>query len=90
MESITLPLKGLRFPPHDLREALPQQLLLLKTALEATQGLSPLERTRTGVFIGMGCDPEVARYGARWRLADWASQWKGGAPEWLSQARDGA
>ncbi|MBT6176176.1 MAG: 3-hydroxyacyl-[acyl-carrier-protein] dehydratase FabA, partial [Deltaproteobacteria bacterium] len=28
----------------------------------------------TCVLMGMGCDPEVARYGARWRLKDWATR----------------
>ena len=31
-----------------------------------------LPRERTGVFVGMGVDAEVARYGARWRAADWS------------------
>ena len=41
----------------------------------------------------MGCDPEIARYGARWRVAEWAAGWAEGAgdavdPEWLAAARD--
>ena len=45
------------------------------------------------VLVGMGCDPEIARYGARWRVAAWAAGWaesEGGAvdPEWLAAARD--
>ena len=41
----------------------------------------------------MGCDPEVARYGARWRVAEWVAAWADGAgdavdPQWLAAARD--
>ncbi|MGW4759074.1 beta-ketoacyl synthase N-terminal-like domain-containing protein [Streptomyces chartreusis] len=68
--TVNVQLNGLRFPPVDLGSALPQQLLLLETAREATAGLA-LPRERTGVFVGMGCDAEVARYGARWRAGSW-------------------
>ncbi|MEV4561640.1 beta-ketoacyl synthase N-terminal-like domain-containing protein [Kitasatospora sp. NPDC049285] len=68
--TVGLQLDGLRFPPHDLGSALPQQLLLLETAREATADLT-LPRERTGVLVGMGCDAGAARYGARWRSAAW-------------------
>ena len=91
---IAVALDGLRFPPRDLEQTLPQQLLVLEAAREATAGLA-LPRERTGVLIGMGCDPEIARYGARWRLADWADAWSKGAPAgssppagWLARARE--
>lgn len=86
-EKVDLALTGLRFPPADLRDALPQQLLLLESAREAVEGLS-LEASRTGVFVGMQCDPEIARHGARWRLIEWAQK-LGGDREWLEQARQG-
>ncbi len=66
-ESIPLSLDGLRFPPNDLSVSLGQQLLLLGAAQDAMDALSDYEPERTGVFIGMGADAEVARYGARWR-----------------------
>ncbi|HTN87742.1 MAG TPA: polyketide synthase, partial [Sorangium sp.] len=83
---------GLRFPPRDLEQTLPQQLLVFEAAREATAGIS-VPRERTGVLVGMGCDPEVARYGLRWRLADLADAWssRGGheaPPDWLGRARD--
>ena len=37
----------------------------------------------------MGTDAEVARYGARWRLAEWARRWEVRDATWLAQARDG-
>ncbi|MDT7787745.1 MAG: hypothetical protein QOF58_6164 [Pseudonocardiales bacterium] len=45
---------------------LAQQLLVLEAAREAVKGVE-LPRERTMVLVGMGCDAEVARYGARWR-----------------------
>ena len=69
MSEIDLDLEGLRFPPRDLAQALPQQLAILQTSREALADTQSLPRERTGVFIGMEPDPEVARYGTRWRLA---------------------
>ncbi|MEM7587671.1 MAG: beta-ketoacyl synthase N-terminal-like domain-containing protein, partial [Acidobacteriota bacterium] len=85
-ETIELPFEGLGFPPNDLRQTLPQQLLLLATAREAIAGLTgELPKPRTGILIGMRCDAEIARYGLRWRLADWG---RGLDPDWLDAARD--
>ena len=69
-DSVELPLESLGFPPNDLRQTLPQQLVLLAAARQALAGLSSeLPRPRTGVLTGMRCDAEIARYGLRWRLA---------------------
>ncbi len=86
IDSIELSLEGLGFPPNDLKQALPQQLLLLAAARQALSGLeSELPRERTGVFTGMRCDAEIARYGLRWRLAGRGD----GDAEALRAARDG-
>lgn len=63
---VELEATGLKFPPKDLEATLAQQTLLLAAAQEAL-AQNPLKPERTGVFVGMGCDPEVARYGLRWR-----------------------
>ncbi len=85
-ESIELSLEGLGFPPNDLQQTLPQQLLLLATSRQALENLdSELPRTRTGVLIGMRCDAEIARYGLRWRLAGGSD---GRDPEQVRTARD--
>lgn len=68
-EEVRISLRGLRFPPKDLDQARAQQNLLLAAAREALTDLE-LPRERTLVLVGMGADPEVCRYGARWRLAD--------------------
>jgi 3-hydroxymyristoyl/3-hydroxydecanoyl-(acyl carrier protein) dehydratase/3-oxoacyl-(acyl-carrier-protein) synthase/malonyl CoA-acyl carrier protein transacylase len=56
-------------PPTELAAALPQQLLVLKSASEAMAGLR-IPEERTGVYAGMQCDPLAARYVLRARLAD--------------------
>jgi len=82
-------LAGLRFPPKDLEETLPQQLLLLAAAREAVEQVaSTLPRERTSVVVGMQCDAEIARHGARWRVAGWAEA-LGASQDWVSGARDG-
>lgn len=71
VERIALDLKALPFPPRDLESTLGQQLLTLAVCDEALAQLkSPLNGERTGVFVGMQCDTEIARYSLRWRLAD--------------------
>ncbi|MCK6508024.1 3-hydroxyacyl-[acyl-carrier-protein] dehydratase FabA, partial [Myxococcota bacterium] len=88
-DAVRLALPGLRFPPNDLQGALPQQLTVLAAAREALDRLGrPLPRERTSALVGMEADPEVARFGLRWRLAGWARLW--GAPAaWLQPAREG-
>ncbi len=66
-ESVDIALQGLRFPPVDLRETLPQQLLVLDAAREAAGGVS-LPSSRTVVVVGAGVDPQVGRYAARRRI----------------------
>ena len=56
-------LTGLRFPPVDLESAHAQHVLVLEAAREAARGVR-LPRERTMVIVGMGVDPEVARYAA--------------------------
>ena len=67
--TIDVDLSGLRFPPLDLGDIHAQQLLLLETARAAVADID-LPRERTMVLVGMGCDPEVARHGERWRLPE--------------------
>ena len=87
-EEITLPLSRLRFPPSDLKQTLPQQLLMLAAAGEALASIEALPTTSTGVFVGMACDPNVARYGARWRMPRWARRWGSHDTDFIARARD--
>jgi acyl transferase domain-containing protein len=68
MKNIALDLEGLGFPPNELMAALPQQTALLAAASDALDGVSPLPKASTGVFIGMGCDTFAARHGLRLRV----------------------
>ena len=88
-DEVSLALAGLRFPPKDLEETLPQQLLVLAAAREAVEQVaSTLPRERTSVIVGMQCDAEIARHGARWRVAGWAKT-LGASRDWEAAARDG-
>jgi acyl transferase domain-containing protein/3-hydroxymyristoyl/3-hydroxydecanoyl-(acyl carrier protein) dehydratase len=75
---IEVELDGLRYPPRDLGEALGQQSLVLEAAREAAAGIE-LPAQRTAVLIGLGCDPETARGGARRRLDAWLAPRESGA-----------
>ncbi|MDT0447865.1 beta-ketoacyl synthase N-terminal-like domain-containing protein [Streptomyces hesseae] len=66
-EHVELALEGLRFPPLDLREALPQQLLVLDAAREVAKEVT-LPPARTAVVVGAGVDPQVGRHVARRRI----------------------
>nr|WP_305119000.1 beta-ketoacyl synthase N-terminal-like domain-containing protein [Tahibacter harae] len=81
MHSFELDMDGLRFPPRDLEQALPQQLALLAAAREALAETAPLPRERSAALIGLEPDPEVARHGARWRLTN------GRGDDWAARAR---
>jgi 3-oxoacyl-(acyl-carrier-protein) synthase/3-hydroxymyristoyl/3-hydroxydecanoyl-(acyl carrier protein) dehydratase len=90
---------GLRFPPNDLRQALPQQVLMLEAMREAVldSGLE-LDPMRTCVLVGMGCDTDITSHGLRWRLAKWSEAVIGkgvgqgrtqAEAEWVAALRDG-
>jgi 3-oxoacyl-(acyl-carrier-protein) synthase/3-hydroxymyristoyl/3-hydroxydecanoyl-(acyl carrier protein) dehydratase/1-acyl-sn-glycerol-3-phosphate acyltransferase len=84
---VILDLKGMRFPPRDLQQALGQQLLVLAAVGEAVHDGAHLDPDRTGTLVGMGTDAEVARYGARWR-APVAAHVRGLDPSEVSNIRD--
>ncbi|MEN0061780.1 MAG: beta-ketoacyl synthase N-terminal-like domain-containing protein [Myxococcota bacterium] len=84
VDEIVLSLSELKFPPRDLQQTLAQQLLVLDAAMQATRGAT-LPPDRTAVLIGSQSDPEVCRYGARWRVADWA---KDRDADWIQNAQD--
>jgi 3-oxoacyl-(acyl-carrier-protein) synthase/3-hydroxymyristoyl/3-hydroxydecanoyl-(acyl carrier protein) dehydratase/1-acyl-sn-glycerol-3-phosphate acyltransferase len=80
-------LRDVRFPPKDLAQTLPQQLLMMAAAHGALEGIEGVPLGSTGVLIGMGCDPEIARHGARWRMAGWARSWGVHDASWIDEAR---
>jgi len=68
--TLALDMKNLGFPPNDLVQALPQQILAMQAAAEAISKTGPLPHARTGVYAGMTVDAEVGRYGLRWRTGN--------------------
>jgi 3-hydroxymyristoyl/3-hydroxydecanoyl-(acyl carrier protein) dehydratase/1-acyl-sn-glycerol-3-phosphate acyltransferase len=87
MPYVPIELDGLKFPPKDLEQTLAQQLTLLEACREVAREAA-LPRERTGVFVGMGCDPEVSRYGMRWRLLEWSHAAAVESSPWVNAARD--
>ena len=69
-----------RIPPTELKEMLPRQALMLKSAAAALQDakLDKAEHTKSGVFIGNGLDFNATNFSLRWALpnkvASWAQQ----------------
>lgn len=70
MKEITFNAKKLSSPPNDLKFTMSQQLLLLRTAENLLDKGIKLDKNSTGVFIGMGADAEVNRYGFRKRIGE--------------------
>jgi len=66
---IEFPNQELKFPPKDLERCLPQQLMILKVALAAIEGLH-LPMDSTSVLIGTQTDAEAVRHPLRLRLPD--------------------
>ena len=70
MSDIPLQLSGIKFPPNDLKQKLlPQQNVLMELARRSIDGLKVQLQKKTSVWVAMGCDTNVCRYGARWRMA---------------------
>ncbi len=91
-ETIDLPLLGLNFPPADLEQTLPQQLLILKSTMEAMSEVKNLPTERTCLFAGMGCDAEVSRGALGWKLKQLVKDWTGetglsNMEDWISKAK---
>ena len=57
-DSIELELDGLNFPPADLERSLAQQAMALGAASQALAAVDGILPERTGVYVGLGCDPE--------------------------------
>jgi 3-hydroxymyristoyl/3-hydroxydecanoyl-(acyl carrier protein) dehydratase len=88
MSKIPLQLTGIKFPPNDLKQALPQQTILMELARRTLDELpQKLQNDKTAVWIAMGCDTNVCRYGARWRMAQHQERLAEDG-EWLQKNRE--
>ena len=102
IDEITIPLGRYRIPPAELKEMLPQQLLMLEVAANALDdaGLSDLtieQQCRTGVFIGIALDLNTTNFHFRWMQKKYAREWLQGLGinlneaeinEWIENLRD--
>ncbi|OGT86626.1 MAG: hypothetical protein A3G96_03060 [Gammaproteobacteria bacterium RIFCSPLOWO2_12_FULL_52_10] len=78
MAKIDIPIGRFRIPPHELRDMLPQQLLMLQVAADAIDdaGLAVTHSLlAAGVYIGIGLDLNTTNFHLRWSLLDKARTW---------------
>ncbi|MBW2707739.1 MAG: type I polyketide synthase [Deltaproteobacteria bacterium] len=101
IDEIETPMDLFRIPPKELHEMLPQQLLILKTAVGAWTDANPGNRQniRAGTFIGIGLDPNTTNYHVRWLIENNGEKWaqalnidvsETNYEQWLSALRDAA
>ncbi|RKZ44817.1 MAG: type I polyketide synthase, partial [Gammaproteobacteria bacterium] len=80
INEVNIPLGRYRIPPAELKEMLPQQLLMLEVAANALEDagieeLSKEQSNSTGVFIGIGLDLNTTNFHFRWSLLNRAKTW---------------
>uniref|UniRef100_A0A7C2K169 Acyltransferase domain-containing protein n=1 Tax=Schlesneria paludicola TaxID=360056 RepID=A0A7C2K169_9PLAN len=77
IREVRTPLTAFRIPPVELEEMLPQQQLMLQVTAAALDdaGLPRELGDRTGVFVGIGLDPNTTNFHCRWTIAEHAPQW---------------
>ncbi|MDD5658168.1 MAG: polyketide synthase, partial [Elusimicrobia bacterium] len=68
---------GYRIPPKEMEEMLPQQLLMLDTAVRALADarLKEFPAESAGVFIGLGLDLNTTNFDLRWALGPQGRRW---------------
>jgi 3-oxoacyl-(acyl-carrier-protein) synthase/3-hydroxymyristoyl/3-hydroxydecanoyl-(acyl carrier protein) dehydratase len=91
LDRVDIPLGLFRIPPNELRQMLPQQLLMLISAHRALHdaGLGREPKLKGGVFIGAALDAAASHYHCRWALDPELSPWlKGKESTELSQLKD--
>lgn len=104
MNAIHVPLGRYRIPPAELKEMLPQQLLMLEVAANALDDarigeFSKAQSNASGVFIGIGLDLNTTNFHFRWSLLNRAKIWgqklglklkKETLNDWILSLRDAA
>ena len=80
LDEVAIPVGRFRIPPNELKDMLPQQLLMLQTAANALEdaGISGAEEAilrNAGVYIGIGLDLNTTNFHLRWALLDKARKW---------------
>ncbi len=75
---VEIPLGRFRIPPKELKELLPQQLLMLQVAANAIDDAGEAEKLflkNAGVYIGIGLDLSTTNFHLRWNMLLKARQW---------------
>ncbi len=75
---VEIPLGRFRIPPNELKELLPQQLLMLQVAANAIDDAGEIEKLslkNAGVYIGIGLDLSTTNFHLRWNMLPKARQW---------------
>jgi PfaB family protein len=80
IDEVNVPLGRYRIPPTELKEMLPQQLLMLEVAANALEDanlseLSKQQQCRTGVFVGIELDLNTTNFHFRWMQKKYAREW---------------
>lgn len=84
MDEISVSIGEFHIPPNEIKDILPQQLLMLKAAADAMKNAGlPLRpdciergRPRMGTIIGIGFDFEATNFHLRWNLLNQVEKWK--------------
>ena len=78
LEQLSIPVGKYRFPPNEIPEVLPQQLLMLDVmaaAMEDAGMAGRARRPRVGVIVGAALDFEACNFHLRWWLRGQARHW---------------
>lgn len=77
IDKLKLPIGRFRIPPNEMKEMLPQQLLMLLLADGAYQDVTGqhADSLDLGVYVGIGLDLNTTNFQNRWRMESMARQW---------------
>ncbi len=78
IDNVSVPIGEFKVPPAEIRESLPQQMLMLKVVAEALDDAG-ISRSalgpRFGCIIGMTLDASASNYHLRWAIPELARGW---------------
>ncbi len=78
IDGVSVPIGEFKVPPAEIRESLPQQMLMLKVVAEALDDAGVARRQlgpRFGCIIGMSLDANASNYHLRWAIPELARGW---------------
>ncbi|MDH3583115.1 MAG: type I polyketide synthase, partial [Phycisphaerae bacterium] len=80
IDRVDVPLGRFRIPPAELKQMLPQQLLMLQVAANALadaglEDAAAHDNLKLGVFVGIGLDLNTTNFHFRWTLLQRARRW---------------